>query len=185
MAKLANRITLLRIILAPFVVAAILSGRNVWALWLFVAAALTDYLDGVVARQFGEVTKAGAYFDPIADKFLMACTLLALVGASGMPWWFAVVVVGNGVYILACAGVLIARKRQDEFPPSMWGKASMFAQFIAVAAWIAHGTLRFQAFHSTTLVMGMLWIAAVLTAWSAIHYTYQWCNVDFQRRLLA
>ena len=80
--NLANLFTLLRLILVPYVIGAILAGRHGLALELFFVAALTDVIDGTLARSYGLATEAGAYLDPIADKCLLSGIFLAL-GATG------------------------------------------------------------------------------------------------------
>ena len=84
-----NLLTLLRVILIPFIVSAILAGKHEFALVVFAVAAATDVLDGAAARQFGLTTQAGAYFDPIADKCLLSSVFLALAVARIVPWWLA------------------------------------------------------------------------------------------------
>ena len=91
--NLPNLFTLLRLVLVPFVIQAILDGRSTLALALFGVAAFTDILDGAAARRFGLATQTGAYLDPIADKCLLSGVFLALAAARVV----ALVVRGRGV----------------------------------------------------------------------------------------
>ena len=91
--NLANLFTLLRLILVPYVIGAILDGRHSRALELFFVAALTDVIDGTLARSYGLGTEVGAYLDPIADKCLLSGIFLAL-GANGHR---SLVVCGGGL----------------------------------------------------------------------------------------
>src|SRR5215469_14865793 len=143
-----NLLTLVRLILAPLVIQAILDSRHVLALAIFAAAAFTDYLDGAAARRFGIATQAGAYLDPIADKCLLSGVFLALAVATVM--------------------LLTSIRR---FPPSIWGKVSTFVQIVTAVIWMARDAfpcppLNFLSFLS-------LWPCAGCTLWSGLHYTWR------------
>ena len=164
----ANLLTLLRLVLVPFVILASLEGRHTLALALFAGAALTDLLDGAVARRFRLATPAGAWLDPVADKCLLSGAFLALAAAGMMPWWLVGIVFGRDFYILAGAasGMLITSVRK--FPPSSWGKVSTFVQILTVVVSMAGyvGAARV-----------MLWPCAAFTVWSGIHYTWRTVQV--------
>ena len=102
--NLANLFTLLRLLLTPVVIVAIVEGRHRLALAIFFVSALTDVLDGWAARQRDASTAAGAYFDPIADKCLMSGVFVALAAAGMTPWWVVGVVLGRDLYIVLGAG---------------------------------------------------------------------------------
>lgn len=169
--NLANCLTLLRLVLVPFVIAAILNGRNVRAAELFAVAAWTDVLDGVAARRLRLATQTGAYLDPIADKCLLSGVFVALAAVQAVPWWFVILVFGRDLYILAAVGVMMACTSIRKFPPSVWGKVSTFVQIAAVAVWMAR--LIFTGAALGSLASAMLWISAGFTAWSGIHYTWR------------
>src|ERR1039458_10395044 len=133
----ANLLTLLRIVLVPFVILAILDGRHTLALALFAGAALTDILDGVVARRFRLTTPAGAWLDPVADKCLLSGAFLALACAGAVPWWLLGIIFGRDFYILAGAATVMLLTPVRQFPPSIWGKMSTLVQAVAAAGWIA------------------------------------------------
>src|ERR1039458_3373779 len=97
----ANSLTVLRLLLVPAILHAILTGQHRLALALFLLAAFTDIADGAAARRWGHATAAGAYLDPIADKCLMSGVYLALAAARLVPWWFVALVLGRDLYILA------------------------------------------------------------------------------------
>src|SRR6266700_1002983 len=126
--NIANLFTLLRLGLVPFVVAAILQGSHLLALGLFIAAGLTDAIDGALARGFGLATQSGAYLDPFADKCLLSGIFLALGSSGIIPWWFVTVVLGRDLYILIGVLGILALTKVRKFPPSVWGKASTFVQ---------------------------------------------------------
>jgi cardiolipin synthase len=160
----ANLLTFLRFVLVPFVILAILHGRHTLALALFAVAALTDVLDGAVARHFRLATPAGAWLDPVADKCLISGVFLALAGAGTVPWWLVGIVFGRDFYILAGVAIVMLLTPVRKFPPSIWGKASTFVQVLTVVAWMAG---------SVGPARAMLWPCAAFTIWSGIHYTWR------------
>jgi cardiolipin synthase len=129
-----NFLTLLRICLAPFLVAAILEGHYRLSFVLFVAAGLTDLLDGALARLLKQRSMLGHYLDPVADKLLLSTLFLVLMHKGLMPVLVTVLVFGRDVGILLVAAILYAAVGRREFHPSLFGKANTLAQITAVAA---------------------------------------------------
>jgi cardiolipin synthase len=129
-----NALTLLRICLAPFLVAAILNGQYLLGFCLFVAAGLTDALDGLLARLLKQRSVLGEYLDPVADKLLLSTLFLVLLHKGLMPTTVTVLVFGRDVGILVVAAILYAAAGRREFSPSLLGKANTVAQVAAVAA---------------------------------------------------
>ena len=165
-----NLLTLLRICLAPFLVDAILERRFALSFGLFVAAGLTDALDGLLARLLKQRTMLGQYLDPVADKLLLSTIFLVLMHQGLIPTMVTVLVFGRDVGILLVAAILYAAVGRREFHPSIFGKANTLAQVAAVAAvllqqlsnasWIA--ILRTLALDATI----------VLTVVSGFHYAW-------------
>ena len=133
-----NLLTLLRICLAPFLVTAILDGDYALAFGLFIAAGLTDALDGALARILKQRTMLGQYLDPVADKLLLSTLFLVLMQKGLIPATVTVLVLGRDVAILLVAAILYAAVGRREFNPSIFGKASTVAQICAVAAVLLH-----------------------------------------------
>ncbi len=129
-----NLLTLMRMCLAPFLVAAILEGHYVLSFVLFVAAGLTDALDGALARLLKQRSTFGAYLDPVADKLLLSTLFLVLLYKGLMPVTVTVLVFGRDVGILLVSALLYAAVGRREFHPSIWGKASTVAQITVVTA---------------------------------------------------
>jgi cardiolipin synthase len=172
-----NLLTLLRLVLIPFIVQAILAGWYQFALAVFALAAATDVLDGAAARHLGSTTQVGAYFDPIADKCLLSSVFLALAAARIVPWWVAAVVLGRDLYILLGALAVRISSGVKQFPPSLWGKASTFVQILTVGVWMARDAFPNPAFDAAALAL--IWPCVVFTVWSGLHYT--WRGVQFAR----
>jgi len=139
-----NLLTLLRICLAPFLVAAILEGRFALGFALFIVAGLTDALDGTLARLLKQRTVLGAYLDPVADKLLLSTLFLVLMHMSLIPVTVTVLVFGRDVGILVVAAILYAATGRREFSPSLLGKANTLVQVAAVAAVLLQAMLRDQ-----------------------------------------
>lgn len=133
-----NLLTLLRICIAPFLVVAILDGEYALGFTLFVAAGLTDALDGALARILKQGSTLGQYLDPVADKLLLSTLFLVLMNKKLIPTAVTVLVFGRDVGILLVAAILYAAVGRREFNPSFFGKANTVAQIVAVAAVLLH-----------------------------------------------
>jgi cardiolipin synthase (CMP-forming) len=175
--NIPNLFTLLRLILVPFVVEAILVGEHGRALLLFAGAALTDALDGAAARYLGRTTQAGAYLDPIADKFLLSGVFLALAVKDLIPRWLVWIVFGRDIYILAAVGLLLWFTSVRKFPPSVWGKVSTLFQVLTAVLWMIRNWVSEPVLN--VFSSAMIWPCAFFTVWSGIHYT--WRGVQMAR----
>ncbi len=169
--NLPNCLTLARLALTPFIIEDILDGRALAAFVLFFVAAWTDVLDGAAARHFQAGTKAGAYLDPIADKCLLSGVFLSLAATHRVPWWVVGIVFGRDLYILLAALIMMRCTPIRNFPPSVWGKLSTFAQIATVALWMGRDLFQLEALDA--LSSAMLWVCAALAIWSGLHYTWR------------
>ncbi len=165
-----NLLTILRICLAPFLVSAILENRYTLSFGLFLAAGLTDALDGTLARWLKQRTVLGQYLDPVADKLLLSTLFLVLTYKNLIPTRITVMVFGRDLGILVVAALLYAAVGRRDFQPSIFGKANTVAQVTAVAVVLLHQvstaswvvTLRTIALDATVL----------LTVVSGFHYAW-------------
>ena len=162
-------------ILVPFIVRDILAGRHIAALALFAAAAVTDVLDGALARRYGLGTQAGAYLDPIADKCLLSGMFLALGSSGIVPWWFVAIVFGRDLYILLAVFAILGFTKLRKFPPSKWGKVSTLVQVSTVVVWMTRNIFEVRVL--VLLSSAMLWVCAAFTIWSGVHYTVRGIRV--------
>jgi cardiolipin synthase len=168
---LPNGITVLRLLLVVPVVACLAGGSPRTALAVFGLAALTDALDGYLARRLGAVTRLGARLDPLADKCLLSGAYLALGLAGAAPWWLVGLILGRDLYILLGAGLLYAVTRRRDFPPSVWGKLSTLVQIVAAVTLM--GRQAFPTLVPAALAAAVVWPAAAATLWSGAHYTWR------------
>ena len=165
-----NLLTLLRICMAPFLVAAILGGHYAVGFWLFLAAGLTDALDGLLARVLQQRSMFGHYLDPVADKLLLSTLFLVLLHKGLMPMTVTVLVFGRDVGILLVAAILYAAVGRREFPPSIFGKANTAAQVAAVAVVLLHQLT--AAAWVAGLRTVLLDATMTLTVASGLHYAW-------------
>jgi cardiolipin synthase len=165
-----NLLTLLRICLAPFLVAAIMESHYGLSFGLFAAAGLTDALDGALARVLKQRSMLGQYLDPVADKLLLSTLFLVLMHRGLIPVTVTVLVFGRDVGILLVAAILYAAVGRREFSPSIFGKANTLAQIGAVAAVLLH---QLTAAHWVAVVRTLALAATMaLTVASGLHYAW-------------
>src|SRR3974390_2493952 len=165
-----NLLTLLRICLAPFLVAEILEDRFGLSFILFIAAGLTDAMDGLLARVLKQRTALGQYLDPVADKLLLSTLFLVLMHKGLIPTTVTVLVFGRDVGILLVAAILYAAVGRREFNPSLFGKLNTLAQVSAVAA-----VLLSQLIQPRWLILfrvTALDATIALTVGSGLHYAW-------------
>ena len=167
----ANQLTILRIVFVPVFIILLAYGEIGWALSTFVAAGITDVLDGIIARRFGQKTSIGAVLDPLADKLLMTASILLLslpqMGfATTIPRWLMIVIIFRDVFILLVSLIVVLMVGWRVFTPSPYGKASTVMQVLTVLA-----VLYVNWKHMTVLELHILfYMTGLMTAFSGLHY---------------
>jgi cardiolipin synthase len=168
----ANQLTLLRMGLAPLLVVLVLLQQRTWALVIFVAAGLTDLLDGVIARRGGQQTTLGAVLDPVADKILLSSSFIALTWGPGLlvplPAWLTVTTLSRDAIILATVAIINLTLGRRIFYPSLLGKLSTAAQVISVGVVLLLNAIG----RDFPPVIYLFVLTVVLTVASALHYVY-------------
>ncbi len=127
-----NQLTLLRLIFVPFVIMNVMDNRYHWALGLFIAAGVSDALDGLLARLLHQKTTVGQYLDPIADKLLLSSLFLVLSFTREIPWRYTILVFSRDLSILVIAAALYATTNIRDFSPSIYGKINTVTQVAAI-----------------------------------------------------
>jgi len=127
-----NLLTLLRICLAPFLVLAVIQRHFGLAFALFLTAALTDAMDGLLARWLRQRTQLGQYLDPVADKLLLSSLFVVLTRMGILEPRIAVVVFGRDIGMLLTAYILYSTSNLRDFRPSLLGKANSFSQVVTI-----------------------------------------------------
>jgi cardiolipin synthase (CMP-forming) len=134
---LPNFITLVRLAALPFFLVSISDGRFGIALAIFVAAGLSDGIDGFLARRFDMKSALGAYLDPIADKLLLMSSYLFLAipsypAETKVPVWLAVMVLSRDFLLMLVGLLMILTTGKKRFPPSWAGKVTTVIQIVTV-----------------------------------------------------
>jgi len=164
-----NQLTFLRLGFLPLFIILVLYRHYPWALGILVLAALTDALDGLLARSLNQKTALGAYLDPIADKLLLSSSFLVLAFEGEMRWWLAILVLSRDVLILITAAVIFASAGHRLFPPSVYGKLTTLVQILLIFAVLAA-----EVFHSPglqTVRQLLVYVVAGFTIFSGFHYS--------------
>ncbi|WP_258727070.1 CDP-alcohol phosphatidyltransferase family protein [Cellulomonas sp. NS3] len=125
-----NVISLVRLVLVPVFAVLIAVGNDGWALVVLAVSGASDWLDGVLARRLGQVSKLGQMLDPAADRLFILVTLLGLAWRDLVPWWLVAVLVARDVMLLGLFAV-VARHGYGPLPVHLAGKAGTFALLYA------------------------------------------------------
>ena len=166
--NLPNKLTILRVIMIPFFVAALLydGGANqnmrYVAAALFIIASLTDMLDGKIARKYNLVTNFGKFMDPLADKLLVFSALICMIELRELPAWMVIIIISREFIISGFR--LVASDNGVVIAASYWGKFKTTFQMIGVVLLI------FNIPALSTLTTIIVWIALALTVISLVDY---------------
>ncbi len=172
--NLPNKLTIVRVLLIPFFVFFMMTDylgeMSKWiALLIFVAASLTDLLDGKIARKYNLVTNFGKFMDPLADKLLVCSALICLIELNKIPSWMVIIIIAREFIISGFR--LVAADNGVVIAASYWGKFKTTFQMVAVCLLIAD----LEMLNVITQII--LWIAVVLTVVSLIDYLIKNKNV--------
>ena len=169
-------LTWLRIILIPLMIAVYyvpdswvqFIGRDLAATLVFVVAAITDWLDGYLARRWQQTSAFGAFLDPVADKLMVAAALIVLVQLGRLDAILATIIIGREITISALREWMAQIGAHRSVAVSMIGKIKTSAQMVAIPLLLYQAPLRgFDVFQAGTW---LIYVAAVLTLWSMGYY---------------
>jgi len=172
--NLPNILTLIRILLVPVFLLAFLTrfkALGLLAAVIFVLAAITDGVDGYLARKHKAVTKLGQFLDPLADKLLITAALIGLVEVKLITTWTAMVIIGRELAVTGLRGIAAAEGTIIAAGP--WGKAKTVMQIVFIVTAMLHRSLPDGFWlHELAdfLFMPFLWAAVALTIWSGVDY---------------
>ncbi len=177
--NLPNAVTLSRIFLVPVLVALLLTKYSVpIAASVFLAASLTDYLDGYLARARNEVTTLGMLLDPVADKLLISSAFISLVQLQIVPAWMVVIIIGREFAVMGLRS--IASSQGFTIEASELGKLKMAAQVAAITLLIVGSEYPFFFNAAGKIALWMVVLFAILSAvgyfraiWSKIDYRFK------------
>ena len=169
--NLPNLISLGRLLSVPVAVYLILQSQYAAAFWLFVAAGLSDAIDGFIAKKWGLTSALGAYLDPIADKALLVAVYLALGGEGHVPIWIVILVVSRDLIIIG--GVVLSHITTQplRMHPLMVSKVNTAAQIALVAVILAELGLGAPLGTERDL---LVYLVAATTILSGGAYIFSW-----------
>ncbi|MFO7689894.1 MAG: CDP-alcohol phosphatidyltransferase family protein [Cryobacterium sp.] len=126
-----NVLSFLRLLLVPVFLYLLVDGQDVAALIVLVVASASDFLDGVIARRFNQITRLGQLLDPAADRLYIFAALIGLAFRDLVPWWVVALVVGRDLFLLLL-GVVLANHGYGPLPVHQLGKLATFCLFYAL-----------------------------------------------------
>ena len=159
---LPNLLTASRILMAPYIFYLMARSAYGAALVWFAAAAITDALDGFLARRLNSSSRIGAYFDPVADKILLSGSFLVLALAGAIPIWIAAVVLGRDALLVTGAAIALRSGTAMDLTPSVWGKWSTIVQIAYLATVLAEVPTSAGA-----------WLTVAITLGSGVNYIWR------------
>jgi cardiolipin synthase len=170
--SIPNIISMGRLLSVPLAVWLILEGRLDWAFWLFVAAGLSDAVDGFIARSFRSRTMLGGFLDPIADKALLVSVYLALGHTGYLPLWLVILVVFRDILIVGGVLLLYTLKESFAMQPSFISKVNTTVQIALVALVLSTFGLGLTEppVDLVWITPIMIWVVTVTTVWSGLGY---------------
>lgn len=167
-----NALSALRIALVPVFLVLVLLEYDLAAFLVIVVSSLSDFLDGIIARRFGQITKLGQLLDPAADRLFIFAAVIALAVRDVVPWWVVVVIVGRDVF-LAVLGLVLAQHGYGPLPVHHLGKVATFALFYALPILVLG-----EAFPELQVVTDP--IGWAFTLWGA--FLYWWAGLLYLRQ---
>ena len=175
--NLPNLLTWLRIAAIPLFVAVLYVDdtwltqhqANIIATTIFVAAAITDWFDGYLARKWHQTSAFGAFLDPVADKLMVAAALIVLVELGRTDAIVALIIIGREITISALREWMAQLGQSKNVAVSMLGKIKTVSQLVAIPFLLYDGML-FGVIDCRLTGRILIWVAAVLTVWSMFYY---------------
>lgn len=173
--NIPNIITVIRILLIPLFIIYLQRGVFLEALIVFSVMALSDGIDGLLARSFNQRTMLGAYLDPIADKFLLTSAFVCLALYELIPNWVAVIVISRDIMIVLGIAVLVVIDVKLEIKPLFDSKCTTVIQLFTVFVVLLGQIVPWEFIKEYSFILYIL--TSGMTAWSGFHYLYIWLNI--------
>jgi CDP-diacylglycerol--glycerol-3-phosphate 3-phosphatidyltransferase len=145
------------------------ANRNLIATVMFVVFAATDWLDGYLARKLNQVSSFGAFLDPVADKFLVCACVLVLVHLGRADVFVALIIIGREIAISALREWMAQIGASKSVAVHFVGKLKTVVQMVAIPFLLFDGIL-FGLINTRIWGLWLIWIAAIMTAWSMFYY---------------
>ncbi|MFQ3574781.1 MAG: CDP-diacylglycerol--glycerol-3-phosphate 3-phosphatidyltransferase [Thermodesulfovibrionales bacterium] len=168
--NIPNTLTMMRILIVPIFVMALIYGKYRMALSLFVIATITDALDGLIARKTGQKTPIGAFLDPLADKVILMTSFIILAILKWIPYWLVIIVISRDLIVIIGWVVLYIITGSSRVDVSPFGKAAIATQFLLIAYKLF--AINFPR-HIPQPSNEIYLLVGLVTAISGIHYIYR------------
>lgn len=174
-----NVFTFARIVIIPFFATSLLYKKYNYALILFVIAAITDLLDGFLARLTNQKTKLGAFLDPLADKFLLLTSFILFAVYGWLPNWITIIVICRDFIVVVGWYMLVVLINERKVEPSIFGKIANALQAILIAYILL--SINFEI-GTPVIKDSLLLLAAFFTVFSGIQYVYRGYKLFHDKR---
>jgi cardiolipin synthase (CMP-forming) len=174
--NLPNIITVIRILIVPLFVIFLQKDLFFLALIVFTIAAISDGLDGLLARYLNQRTTLGAYLDPIADKMLMASAFVTLTILKIIPFWLSVIVISRDILIMTGIIIYTLADIKVEIQPSLLSKWTTFFQLLTVFIVLLYQVI--PPAIPVTFSFFLYGITSTITILSGLHYMYKGLNIQ-------
>jgi CDP-diacylglycerol--glycerol-3-phosphate 3-phosphatidyltransferase len=142
---------------------------NVTSMWIFIAAGVTDWLDGYLARRWNQTTSFGAFLDPVADKLMVTAALIVLTEKGLVNPFASLIIIGREITISALREWMAQIGQSKSVAVNILGKVKTVSQIIAIPFMLFNGVL-FGWFHTVNVGRWLIWVAAVITLLSMAVY---------------
>ncbi|MBI4684974.1 MAG: CDP-alcohol phosphatidyltransferase family protein [Nitrospirae bacterium] len=167
--NLPNTLTIMRIVIIPVFITAIIYKRYDYALYLFIVAALTDTLDGLIARLTNQKTAIGTFLDPLADKFLLVTSFIFFSMNGWLPKWLTITVISRDVIVIIGWVIIYLITNTSSVEPTVTGKAAIAMQLLLLCYVLL--AINIAAIPDIRAIL--IWITAAITIFSGLHYIYR------------
>lgn len=171
-----NVLSFIRLALVPVFLGYLVTGQDVAALIVLVVSSVTDYLDGLIARTFGQVTRLGQLLDPAADRLFIFTALIGLAVRGIVPWWLAGIIIGRDVVLLGL-GIVLANFGYGPLPVHHLGKVATFCLFYALPIIMIGQAFPDSAWLTNPIGWGFAIWGAYLYWWAGAIYVIETARV--------
>jgi len=143
--------------------------QNIISMWIFIGAAVTDWLDGYLARKWNQTTSFGAFLDPVADKLMVAAALIVLTEKGIVDPFASLIIIGREITVSALREWMAQIGQSKSVAVNIFGKIKTVGQLVAIPFLLYNGVL-FGLIHTNPVGRILIWIAAFITLWSMVVY---------------
>ena len=142
---------------------------SITSMWIFIAAAVTDWADGYLARRWNQTTSFGAFLDPVADKLMVAAALIVLTEKGVVDPFASLIIIGREITISALREWMAQIGQSKSVAVNILGKVKTVSQLVAIPFLLFNGVL-LGLFHTVPVGRALIWIAALITLLSMLVY---------------